>query len=152
MSDIHQLTESPRHYVGIRRQVPVTELSAYFMEVLPKVHNWVTAQGLQPASMPCAIWHGMDMATGIADCQAGIFLSEPSEGEGEISGGATPGGELLRILNRGPYDTVPNAWKAIYSHAAALGRPPGLGYEIYVDDPTQVPAEELRTEVSLFLG
>jgi len=147
--DIQLVQEPPRPLVGVRRQVPVTELPAYFAEVLPKVMRWVQSQGVQPASMPMAMWCAMDMDSGIADCHAGCLVAHAVQGEGEITPGTTAGGDVLVTTHKGPYDTVGQSWQAVYKRAAELGRTPGAGYEIYVDDPTDTPAAELRTEIHL---
>ncbi len=149
MADIQMTQQDARTFVGIRRKVNVADLATYFAEVLPKVMGWVTAKGIQPASMPMAMWCGMDMATGIADCHAGCFVNGEVQVEGEITLGHTPAGDTLTITNVGPYTTVGQSWNAIYGHAAKLGRTPGAGWEIYVDDPTVVPEAELRTEIFL---
>lgn len=149
MSDIELTQLAPRPFVGIRRKLPVTELGAFFAEALPKVMGWLGAQGIAPASMPMAQWVSMDMETGVADCHAGCFVHEAVAGEGEITPGETPGGDALVITNVGPYDTVGRSWQKVYARAAELGRAPGPGWEIYVDDPGDTPAAELRTVIHL---
>lgn len=41
------------------------------------------------------------------------------------------------------------AGRSAYQHAEELGRRPGAGREIYVDDPQKVAADALRTEIYL---
>lgn len=140
---------APRHFVGIRRQLPTSELGAFFAEVLPAVMQWLDAHAIVPASPPMAMWCAMDMQTGIADCHAGAFVYEPVAGEGEVTGASTPGGDVLVLTHTGPYDTVGRSWMAAYRRATELGRTPGAGWEIYLDDPGSTPASELRTQIHL---
>ncbi len=149
MSDITLTTQSPRTFVGVRRELHVNDLPAFYAEVFGKVMGWLGQNGIAPASMPMSMWCGMDMETGVADCHAGCFVDGEVEGEGEITVGHTPGGEVFTVTNVGPYSTVGQSWQRIYAHAAAQGRTPGAGWEIYVDDPTEVPEAELRTEIYL---
>jgi len=149
---IERVTIPSRPYVGIRRKVPVTELQPYFMEVLPKVHGWLKSQGIEPASMPMARWHAMDMDAGIADVQAGCFVSEAIEGEGEITGDTTPAGEALTLTHVGSYDGMGKSWMSVYGKAKELGLTPGAGWEVYVDDPATVDPAVLRTEITLPVG
>lgn len=148
--ELKQLT--PRHFIGLRRKVPVTELAAFFSEALPKAHRWVAARGITPDSMPMAHWVSMDMKSGIADCHAGCFVAEETAGEGEITAGVTPGGDALVATHTGPYDTVGKTWQAVYARAAELGRAPGSGWEIYLNDPTETPPEALQTRIHLPVG
>ena len=149
MSEIELKTEEPCPFLGIRRSVHHTKLPPYFMEVFPKVMGWIQGNGLTPATMPMAMWHDMDRETGMCDVQAGIILHEASDGEGEIAGAQTVGGETLVLMHVGPYSEMGKSWGRVYAKAAELGREPGPGYEIYVDDPTEVAPEEMRTEIHL---
>lgn len=152
MSEIELKPLTPRPFVGIRRQVPTSELGAFFTEVLPKVMGWLHARGIQPASTPMAVWCAMDMETGIADCHAGCFVHDAVEGEGEVTAGQTTGGDVLTTTHTGPYDTVGQSWMAVYKRAAELGRRPGAGWEIYLDDPGDTPVDRLRTQIHLPLS
>lgn len=152
MSTLQLMSLDARPFVGVRREVPVTELATFFAEVLPKVMAWVAGKGLEPASRPMAMWCAMDMETGIADCHAGCFLHEAVDGEGEITAGVAPACEALVTTHSGPYDSVGQSWMAAYAEAKALGRAPGAGWEIYVDDPADTPAAELRTRIHLPLA
>lgn len=131
MTDISLTHDSPRPLLGIRRTVPLAELGAFFAEALPAVAKHLAERGLAPASPPMAVWWSMDMAAQVADCQAGFLLPEPTDGAG---------------------DTVGTTWQALHAHAAGLGRTPGAGWELYVDDPGDTPAAELRTALHLPLS
>lgn len=149
MSEIELTQQSPRHFVGIRRKVHISELATFFGEVLPKVMSWVHRNDISPASAPMAVWCEMDMESGIADTHAGCFVEGAVEGEGEISAGETAGGDVLKLVHRGGYDTMGQSWMRVFEHAKELGRQTGVGWEIYIDDPTTVDADALRTEIYL---
>lgn len=149
MSEVRLIEVSPRPFVGVRRRVPVTELQPYFAEVFPKVMGWLAGSGIAPASMPMAMWHDMDRETGIADVQAGCFVAEAVAGEGDITPASTPGGEVLHIVHVGSYQDMGRSWGRVFQRASELGRQPGAGWEIYVDDPSRVPEAEVRTEIYL---
>ena len=149
MSEIELTQQSPRHFVGIRRKVHTSELPGFFAEVLPRVTDWLKDQGIAPTSAPMAMWCGMDMESGIADTHAGRFVQDEVEGDEEITPGMTSGGDVLKLVHRGPYDTMGQSWGRVFGYAKELGRQPGSGWEIYVDDPGEVEADALRTEIYL---
>ncbi len=149
MSEVEFTEQSPRHFVGIRRKVHTSELPAFFSEVFPKVMQWMRENGVQPASAPMSMWCAMDMESGIADTHAGCFVEREVEGDGEVTPGVSSGGDVLKLVHRGGYDTMGQSWGRVFSHAKALGRQPGAGWEIYVDDPAEVGSEALRTEIYL---
>lgn len=142
----------PCPLVGVRRQIPVAALAPFFGEVFPRVMGWVQSRGVVPATPPMAVWYAMDPESGVADCLGGVFLAEPAVGEGEVVAAESAGGDVLVTTHTGPYSSVPASWRALYSRAAALGRTPGLGWEVYVDDPEVTPAERLRTAIYLSVG
>lgn len=149
MSEIELTRHSPRPFVGIRRKVHTSELPGFFAEVLPKVMSWLQSEGITPDSAPMAMWCGMDMESGIADTHAGCFVTREMDGEGEITPGVAAGGDVLELVHQGGYDTMGQSWGRVFKHAQELGRKPGAGWEIYVDDPGEVEADELRTEIYL---
>ena len=149
MSEIKVVQLDPRPFIGVRRELPVTELATFFAEALPKVFAWLEAKGIQPASMPSAMWLSMDMETGVADCHAGCFVSEAIEGEDDITPGSSVGGECLTVTHRGPYTTVGKSWMSLYGKAKELGKEPGPGWEIYANDPHEVAPEDIETQIHL---
>jgi effector-binding domain-containing protein len=149
MPEVEIIRESPRHFVGIRRKVHTSELPGFFAEVFPKVMGWMARKGIAPASAPMSMWCEMDIASGVADTHAGSFVESPLEGDGEVTPGVTSGGDVLKLVHRGGYDTMGRSWRSAYQHAEELGRRPGAGWEIYVDDPQEVAADALRTEIYL---
>lgn len=149
MSEIELTQQAPRHFVGIRRKVHTSDLAGFFAEALPKVMSWVHGNGISPASRPMAVWCEMDMESGIADTHAGCFVEHAVEGDGDISPGITSGGDVLKLVHRGSYDAMGQSWMRVFEHARELGRRPGAGWEIYIDDPTEVEADALRTEIYL---
>ncbi len=60
-----------------------------------------------------------------------------------------PGGTYISTLHIGPYDGLPDAWRRLKQERASSARPrrAGASYEIYLNDPTTTPKEELRTEI-----
>ena len=152
MSEIQTVQLPVHHLVGIRRSVDVRAMGAYFHEVLPRVARWVEEQGLTAVSAPCAVWHGMDPETGVCDAQAGMFIREEADGEGEISTATTPAGAALKLVHVGSYDQMPASWRRLYAHASSEGLTPGLGWEVYVDDPGVVDAASLKTEIYLSIA
>ena len=149
MSDIELTQVEPRPFLGVRRTVHHTKMQEYFSEVLPLMFHWLNEHGIAPASAPMAVWHGMDRETGMCDAQAGFFTAGPVEGEGEVTAGTTAGGDVLKLVHVGPYDKMGQSWGRVFQRAGELGRAPGAGWEIYIDDPGEVAPDKLRTEIYL---
>jgi effector-binding domain-containing protein len=61
-----------------------------------------------------------------------------------------PGGAFAHLLHEGPFETLGLAYHALHAFAQERGHERrGPMREIYVNDPAEVPPEEIRTEVWL---
>jgi AraC family transcriptional regulator len=60
-----------------------------------------------------------------------------------------PGGLYASTVHIGPYERLSDTWARLTGEwiPAHGRRRPGVSYEIYVNDPTTTPKEQLRTEV-----
>jgi effector-binding domain-containing protein len=82
------------------------------------------------------------------DVEAGFTVESPVAGSGRVRPGQLPGGEAAMTLHVGPYSGLSAAAEAVRESIAADGREAaGALWEVYVDDPEEVPAAELKTEV-----
>lgn len=161
MPDFEMITVSPRHYfyVAGRSSMNPDDISAVMAEGFGKVMAFVIAQGIRPQSMPMAAYHdgpqeGVDGAMGIA-FQMGVFVSEAdaARAAGDIQAGATPAGRALHFTHVGPYATLRDSYGAAMAHITEEGLTIGApSWEIYVDDPGEIPEADLRTEITMMLG
>jgi effector-binding domain-containing protein len=82
------------------------------------------------------------------DVEAGFTVAGPIQASGRVTPGQLPGGEAATTLHVGPYEGLAAATEAVRSWIAANRREAAGGpWEVYVDDPEEVPASELKTEV-----
>jgi effector-binding domain-containing protein len=138
----------PRPYVGIRRVVKHDGLGPACAEALPRVAGWLASKGLQPDGPPVLVYHSVDRATGDFHVQPSFFIRAAVSGQGEITAGATAGGEALFALHVGPYSSLSESWAALFARAEAMNRPvTRSSWEIYLNTSAEVPPAELRTEL-----
>jgi effector-binding domain-containing protein len=63
------------------------------------------------------------------------------------------GGSFARTVHRGPYEALGLAHAAVFAWVRERGHEvAGPAREVYVDDPAEVDADALRTEVLLPFG
>lgn len=59
-----------------------------------------------------------------------------------------PGGRFRRVVHVGSYDTLHRTYDAVWKRLSTSGANlPARVFERYIDDPAEVPEEELRTEL-----
>jgi hypothetical protein len=102
--------------------------------------------GERPAGPPVLLWNGSTLSIGVP--VTGFGDRATSALPGRVSSGSLPGGEAVRAVHVGPYETLLEthgavaAWLAV--HGLGAGGPQWL---VFRDDPAATPREVLRTEL-----
>jgi len=116
--------------------------------------DWAAGHGLSGA-VRLAIFHDDPAVTPAAELRSDVCVEVP-EGlewdEPDIRGEILPELEALVVLHRGSYAGLPAAWGALYSEELpASGRRPGghSPFEVYLNDCSQAPEDEVLTELWL---
>lgn len=106
------------------------------------------AQGVQPAGAPLIVYHGIIDEETDGDIEICIPVAAPFPDTGEVRGRELEGGAMATTMHRGPYDEIAPAYHTvtgwISEHGHTIVGPPR---EVYLNDPTEVPPEELLTKV-----
>jgi AraC family transcriptional regulator len=82
---------------------------------------------------------------------AGLVVSKSARLPDGLAERRIPAGDYAVTLHIGPYEGLPDAWARFMGEwLPSSGYRPaddGVSYELYLNDPTQVPKEQLRTEL-----
>ncbi len=83
------------------------------------------------------------------DLTLGFPVDAPVEDtEGDVENGYFPSGRALIMSHIGGFDGLQSAWEALMEvHDANGGGDPRAVIEIYVNDPSVTPPEDLRTDL-----
>lgn len=144
-----QVEERPAQpAVSMRTQTPISELPSFFDRAFPGIYNHITEAGQHPAGPPLAIYHNQDMEN--LDIEACFPVEAPLEVDGELRAIEVPGGTFCTAVLHGSYEQLPEAWAAMMAHAAEEGlEAQDWVYEIYLNDPSTVAADEIQTQLVL---
>ncbi len=149
MTQQFQIEErAPQPTLAVRARTQVQSLPAFFEKVFGASLQRLGELGQQPAGPPFAIYYNQDMND--LDIEAGFPVTEPVEGNEEITSGMLPGGKMVTGIHLGPYEQVAESWEAISIFAEEQGfETETYGIEFYLNDPTTVPPEEIQTQIVL---
>ena len=137
---------APQPTLGIRRTISIENISTMLGEAYGAVAQYLGELGEYPAGPPFAAYYNDDMEN--LDIEAGFPVARELEGRGEIEAGEMPGGKAATCMHIGPYDEIEAAYNALTEWIEDQGHEPtGISYEMYLNDPDEVPPEELQTQI-----
>ncbi len=142
-----EITErAPQPVLSIRTRVTVQDLARVSGQSYGAIAQYLGELGEQPAGAPFAAYSNMDMQD--LDVELGFPVTRPLPGKGDIQPGEIPGGLLASVMHVGPYSDCGPAYEALTQFAKDQGHTPtGAAYEMYLNDPTVTPPEQLMTQV-----
>lgn len=137
--------QAPQPALAVRTRAAVQDLPTLFGRVYGGIMQYLEELGEQPAGMPFAAYHNLDMQN--LDVEAGFPVARKLAGRGEIQASEFPGGQLASVMFVGPYDQCGPAYEALTQWVKDKGlEPTGVSYELYYSEPG-TPPEETRTEI-----
>jgi effector-binding domain-containing protein len=158
-AEIRELTPQPTAAVRITRPMESMDLAALFDEHLPNIAHRLADMGIEPGGPPYGRYHAfgpeqVDVEIGVPVTAPVSNLRSPDEAEpGELFASELPGGQAAITVHRGSYDGLSGVYDGLHDWIHEQGRDEGPGpWESYVDDPGEVPVDEVKTEVIWPLG
>ncbi|HEU4328119.1 MAG TPA: GyrI-like domain-containing protein [Roseiflexaceae bacterium] len=148
-------------YVGIRTQIPMSQLPQIIPQFLDELFAWLGQRGIAPACAPFQRLHVINME-GQMDVELGIPVAQAVPGDGRVSAGVIPAGRYATLVYRG-LDGIPGN-RALIEWAAQQGLqwdrwddPQGDAFrsriESFLTDPDEEPdPNNWETEVAIKLA
>ena len=144
----YEIRQVPRQDTAVvHRHCDVNEISTVMGEAFARVFETVTRAGGVPAGTVFSRY--FDFADEMVDFEAGIAVTAPFNGEGDVKASELGGCEAAVTIHVGPYDSLSRTYADLQAWIEAQGRKPGAPmWEVYLTDPDQEPdRSKWRTEV-----
>ena len=143
---IERLEQQP--IVSIRGQPSLAEAPDFFDRSYSALFAYVAQQGGQLAGPALSCTHGKE--ADVIDVEVALPLREPIPASDKIIAGEVPDVEAAVTDHVGSYNTLGETYAALHAYVYEQGREPiGIGYEFYVDNPSEVPVDRRRTRIAL---
>jgi effector-binding domain-containing protein len=150
MSEVSVTEVKTQLVVGMWKRGTYAEIGPMIAEVC----EYAQASGAGIDGRPTFICHETPReamkanAEASADVEVVIPVSNVVDGEGDITCYELPGGQMAKIVHKGPYEKCAPTYKKLFEWIAENHKKVvGPTREIYMNDPRQVPPEEILTEI-----
>jgi effector-binding domain-containing protein len=151
MKDIEIVEIDPVRVIGTRKKGAYHETA----ELIPKVFEYAMSRGLEVTGPPIFLCHELTMEKveeAVKNSSADLEVALPVNGEVEDSEDIhtyeLPAVKMIRTIHKGPYQKVGEAYERLFAWMAENGKEiKGPYREHYLNDPREVPEEEILTEV-----
>ena len=132
--------------LATRTRTPVQELPVVLGQIYGTIMQYLCEHGEVPGGAPYVAYFNLDMQD--LDIEVGIPVSRPLPQKGDVLPGEIPAGKYAACLHVGPYSEVEPAYNALMTwvkdHKYDVT---GVAYELYLNDPGEVPPGELQTQI-----
>lgn len=130
--------------LSIRTKAAVGDLPAVMGQAFGAIAGYLGECGQAPAGAPFAAYYNMDMNN--LDIEIGFPVSKKVSGKGNIQPSEIPAGEQVSCFFKGSYEDMKTPYEEINKWLTQNGYVSlGTSYEFYLNDPSQVPPNELET-------
>ncbi len=129
------------------------DISATMQKAFGNVMHFLKSHNIEPSGRPLSVYYTHDPNE--MTFRAGCFVCEEdaAKAEGTIQSASTPAGKVLAFTHVGPYAGLRISYGEMMTYLEENGLKVGAPtWEVYVNDPSVVPEEELRTDVFVSLG
>lgn len=151
MNEITIVEVAPQQVLGMRKRGKY-ELIA---QMIPAVCQYAVKMGAEINGMPTFVCHERSAeevmkadSEGTADVEVAVPVSKEVAETDEIKYYTLPGGKMAKIIHKGPYEDCGPTYEKLFEWIAENGKTiTGPTREIYLNDPREIPKEEILTEI-----
>ena len=151
MEEVTVVEVKPQLVLGMRKRGKYEEIAI----MLPQIVQHIIEKGVQIAGPPVFVCHETSAeevkkadSEGNADVEVAWPVAVKMEGADEMTCYELSGGKMAKIVHKGPYQECESTYEKLFAWIAQNGKTiAGPLREVYLNDPREVPEEEILTEI-----
>jgi len=150
MDEITVVDVEPQLVIGMRKRGPYPEIG----NMIKELFEFAMGRNIQLMGPPMFVCHetpeGAIKANeeGNADIEVVIPVAEKIEDTDEVKCYALPGGKMAKTVHKGPYEDCGLTYEKLFLWLGENGKEiVGPTREAYLNDPHEVPPEDILTEI-----
>lgn len=143
---IEQLTTARQLMVSIQANVKVIDISSYMGKAYGELFVFAQKSGCVITGPPVAYYASWSDAD--VDLVLGFPVAEPFHAEGMFKAFELPSVKAVQAVHVGPYTDLVKTYTAMEQWMKEKGLAPAkYMWEEYLNDPSEVPSQELMTRI-----
>lgn len=147
--DFERVSLNQQHYLYVDRECPYgPEIATAMESAFGELFGFIGQTGITPLAPPMAVY--MEMDPSILRFRGAVIVTagDAARAQGSVKSDTLPAGDAMRVVHVGGYDEMSKTHQALWGHMETTGITGAMPvWEIYIDDPGDVPQERLRTEI-----
>ncbi len=137
------------YYIGKRKSCRISDIGPEMAKDFAELNELVENSTLPQPKGAISIYHSFEMLKGTCEYTSGFTYDSRQTASNGVVDGQISARKSLRVDHLGPYRHLGNAWTTAMGyvrakHKADKSQPM---YEIYANNPNEVPEEEVLTEI-----
>jgi len=147
MQEIELITTDRQLMASIQAKVKVADISSYMGKAYGELFVFTQKNGCVMTGPPVAYYNSWSDTE--VDLILGFPVSQPFHAEGMFKAFELPSVKAVRAVHVGPYADLVKTYIAMEQWMKEKGLAPAqYMWEEYLDDPSEVPQQELRTRIT----
>ena len=151
MDEVTVAQVEPKLVIGMLKHGRYQEIAT----MIPELFEFAVEKGIEMIDTPIFICHEMSVEEvmkaeeeGNATVEVAIPVLEKGEDTDSVRFYELPGGKMAKIIHKGPYEEVGPSYEKLFTWIEQNGKKViGFTREVYLNDPREVPPEEILTEI-----
>ncbi len=156
MEEITIVKVKPQLVLALRRKGAYEEIA----QMIPQLFQYAADKRAPIRGRPTFICHETTIGEAeaadkdrCADIEVVVPVGKEVEASGEFKCYRLPGGEMARVVHKGPYQECGPTYERFFAWLKENNKSMvGPTREIYLNDPMVVPTEEIETEIFAPIG
>jgi effector-binding domain-containing protein len=135
-----------QHTLSVRTTSAVQNLPEVLGKNYGAIMQYLGQLNKQMSGPPFVAYYNMDMQN--LEIEIGIPVSNKLSDIDEIKANEIPSGKFASCFYIGPYNEISPAYETLTKFIEEKGyEATGIAYEMYLNDPCEVPPEQLQTQI-----
>ena len=153
-SEVVGIVDVPgQHFIGVTAETSMADIGQFMENSMSTLSEYTQSNDLTPKGPPLTVYDKMMISKQRCVCTVAHSISDAENLPPPIPpivAGQIQSCRALKVIHKGRYDHLGNAWSTAIANQRAQKLKPSKTqppFEVYISDPAKTAAEELITEI-----